>query len=160
GIARLQEERGRWKEAGALRAEVVAGLVRLHGGGDWRVRDARLVLEHTRRLAAMTQQQRDQGRQAQPWDDEFVGLWQPGKAKEALPLAQQALATRQKLLGQAHPLTAQSWLILGALHKALHHLREAEQCYRTACALYRQTLGARHPHYAESLTSLARLYRD
>jgi CHAT domain-containing protein len=160
GLARRLEQGRRWDEAGALRAEVLAGLVRLHGQGDWRVREARLDLEQTRRLAGMTDQQRDLLRQAQRWNDEVVRLWQQGKAKEALPLAQKALALRQQLLGRAHPQTALSWLNLGAQHAALHNLREAEHCYRTACALYRQALGERHPEYAGSLNNLASLYQD
>jgi hypothetical protein len=54
GLAHALEQRGRWDEAGALRAEVLAGLVRRHGQGDWRVSNARLDLEHTTRLARMT----------------------------------------------------------------------------------------------------------
>jgi CHAT domain-containing protein/tetratricopeptide (TPR) repeat protein len=160
GLAHAMEERGRWEEAGALRAEVLAGLVRLHGEGDWRVTDARLDLDHTRRLAGMTQHQRDLLRQADQWNGEVVRLWQQGKAKEALPLAQKTLATRQKLLGQAHPQTALSWFRLGVQHHALHQLQEAERCYRTACALFRQALGERHPAYATSLNNLALLSRD
>src|SRR5262249_43938199 len=35
GLAELLEQRSRWEEAGTLRAEAVAGLVRRHGQGDW-----------------------------------------------------------------------------------------------------------------------------
>jgi CHAT domain-containing protein len=87
-------------------------------------------------------------------------LWQQGRPRQALPLAEEALAIRRRLLGENHRDHAVSLFNLGMQHAALYQVREAEQCYLRAGAIWKEVLGENHPSYAGNLLSLAALYKD
>ena len=59
-------------------------------------------------MARLDARQRQRLRQAEGWNGQVVQLQQQGKWKEALPLAEKALATRQEILGEKHPACAAS----------------------------------------------------
>jgi CHAT domain-containing protein/tetratricopeptide (TPR) repeat protein len=132
---------------------------RLHPEGHWRVIDARLNLEESRNQAKRDEVARQQLKQAEGLNDQVFRLWQQGKSKEALPLAQQALDIRQKLLGEKHRDTAQSLFNLGAQYQALYQLRQAEDCYLRARAIRKEVLGEKHPLYTACLNNLAAIYQ-
>jgi CHAT domain-containing protein/Tfp pilus assembly protein PilF len=155
--ARLHEQRDQYARALGPRQEVLEGLRQLHGQADWRVTDARLDLEDTRRQARLGARQRQQLRQARQDNDQVVRLWQQGRSKEALPLAERALVARRSLLGDWHRHTGESWFNLGAQHEALHHVARARSCYRQALAIRTSVLGEMHPVCAASLNNLASL---
>jgi CHAT domain-containing protein len=134
--------------------------LRLHPEGHWRVIDARLEVEESRNQARRDEAARQQLRKAEGLNGQVVRLWQQGKAKEALPLARQALALRRKLLGEKHRDTAMSLFNLGAQYKALQQLHQAEDCYLRARAIRKEVLGEKHPDYATGLHNLALLYLD
>ena len=69
-----------------------------------------------------------------------------GKYKEAEPLYQQALALRQKLLGDDHPDVAQSLNNLAGLYDSQGKYNEAEPLYQQALNIFEQRLGVDHPH--------------
>jgi CHAT domain-containing protein len=158
--AQLLEQRERFADAIAARQELLRRQQELHGLGDWRVTDARLDLEDTRLLARLEAKQRQQLRQAFQWNEQVARLWQQGRSKEALPLAEKALQARRAILGEKHRHTALSWFNLGAQHMALHLVEPARSCYEQARRIYQELLGEKHPHYAQSLNDLARLYQD
>jgi tetratricopeptide (TPR) repeat protein len=76
-----------------------------------------------------------------------------------LPLAEEALALRGKLLGEKHRDYALSLFTLGAQHQALRQVRQAELCYLRARDILKEGLGEKHPDYATTLHHLAVLYR-
>jgi tetratricopeptide (TPR) repeat protein len=69
-----------------------------------------------------------------------------GKYKEAEPLYQQALALRQKLLGDDHPDVAESLNNLAGLYESQGKYKEAEPLYQQALNIFEQRLGVDHPH--------------
>src|SRR5262249_40555026 len=133
---------------------------RLYGEGDWRTTDARLAWEDLQTRAKLRNRDRRRLLQAEALNGQVVVLWQQGRSKEALPLAERALAIRLLLLGPRHVLVALSLLNLGAQHKPLGQHRRAEQLYRQALRLHEEVLGKRHPHYASNLNNLATLYME
>ena len=83
-----------------------------------------------------------------------------GRYSEAEPLYQQALALRQRLLGDDHPAVATSLNNLAALYRSQGRYSEAEPLYQQALALRQRLLGDDHPDVATSLNNLAALYRS
>jgi tetratricopeptide (TPR) repeat protein len=67
-----------------------------------------------------------------------------GRYSEAEPLYQQALALRQKLLGDEHPDVATSFNNLGMLR--FHHYAEAADYLGKALTLIERLLGPDHPN--------------
>ena len=59
-------------------------------------------------------------------DGQVVELWQANRVKEAIPLAERALALRERYLGSQHPEVAQSLSILGGLYQRTGMLTKAE----------------------------------
>ena len=77
----------------------------------------------------------------------MAGLYKSqGKYKEAEPLYQQALALRQKLLGDDHPDVATSLNNLASLYYSQGKYKEAEPLYQQALNIFEQRLGVDHPH--------------
>jgi tetratricopeptide (TPR) repeat protein len=150
GHARLLEHRERFADAITARQELLRRRQELHGHGDWRVIDARLDVEDTRLLARLEAKQRQQLRQAAQWNAQVLQLWQQGRSREAVPLAEKVLATRRAILGEKHRLTALSWLNLGAQHAALHRVEPARRCYEKAQRISKEVLGEKHPDNALS----------
>jgi tetratricopeptide (TPR) repeat protein/CHAT domain-containing protein len=134
--------------------------LRLHPGGDWRIVDARWLLEEARNHARRDEATRRQLQKAAQRNGQVFRLYQQGKSKEALPLAQEALTIRCKLLGEKHLDTVLSLFNLGAQYHALSQLRQAEDCYLRARDIRKEVLGEKHPAYAHSLHNLAGLYMD
>src|SRR5262245_14935214 len=102
-LADWHEAREDFAAAQKARRELLAIQTKRFGAGHWRVTDERLKLEHTRRLARLTREQRQRLARADKLHQDVQRLYQQGKAREALPLAQQALAIRKELLGATHP---------------------------------------------------------
>jgi CHAT domain-containing protein len=77
-----------------------------------------------------------------------------------LPLAKEALAIRQKLLGEAHSDYATSLLSLARLYEDMREYGKALPLLQQARDLHKRVLGEAHPHYATNLHILASLYKD
>src|SRR5262249_49469722 len=88
-LAKLHESREDFPAARKYRQEVLALCKQLHGDKDWRVTDARLILEDVDRLAQLDQESRQQLRQAATLNDQVANLSQQGQFAKALPLAKQ-----------------------------------------------------------------------
>ncbi|MEO1145548.1 MAG: tetratricopeptide repeat protein [Cyanobacteria bacterium J06638_22] len=81
-----------------------------------------------------------------------------GRYREAIPLAQQAIAIREEALGAEALPVADSLNQLGLLHRAQGNYSAAEPLYQRALAIREAGLGSDHPDVAESLNNLAVLY--
>jgi tetratricopeptide (TPR) repeat protein len=78
---------------------------------------------------------------------------------QALPLYQQALTIREKVLGLNHPDTAASLGQLGVLYRTQGNFEQAERFQEQAMEIYLKTRGLKDRDTAFSLHNLAALYR-
>jgi len=83
-----------------------------------------------------------------------------GNYAQAQPLAERALAIREKVLGPEHPETATSLNNLGILLKKQGDLAGARSLYERALAATEKALGPDHPDTANSLNNLANLLQE
>src|SRR6266508_1050773 len=90
--------------------------------------------------------------------NESIGLREKGQYGKAIPLAERALAIRQKTLGAEHPDTPTLLDNLAYLYYEKGDYAQAEPLYRRALAIREETLGAEHPDTATVLNNLALLY--
>ncbi len=96
--------------------------------------------------------------EAERLNQQVIQLYQQGKYAEAIPLAEQALAIRKKVLGDNHPDVAASLNNLAELYQSQGRYTEAEPLYQQSLAIFKQQLGDNHPDVAQSLHNLALLY--
>jgi tetratricopeptide (TPR) repeat protein len=86
-------------------------------------------------------------------------LYGEGKFAEAVPLAERALALRDKALGPMHPDVADSLNNLAGLYQDQGAYPKAEPLYVRALGIREKALGPMHPDVASSLNNFARLYQ-
>jgi CHAT domain-containing protein/Tfp pilus assembly protein PilF len=84
--------------------------------------------------------------------------YQMGQYDKALPLYEQALAIRKKVLGEEHRGYANSLNNLAILYYQMGQYDKALPLYEQALAIRKKVLGEEHPSYAFSLNNLAALY--
>jgi CHAT domain-containing protein/tetratricopeptide (TPR) repeat protein len=89
---------------------------------------------------------------------EVIRLFQAGKYSEAIPVAQQVLALREKALGPDHPDVAQSLSDLARLYRVQSRFAEAEPLFKRSITIYEKALGPDHPSVGATLNNLAVLY--
>jgi tetratricopeptide (TPR) repeat protein len=125
-LGQLYEKRQDWPAA--LRAREKALVIReaLHGDGDWRATDARMSLEQTLRFSQMTAEERELLLEANGLNHQVVGFINKGRYADALPLAAEALAIREKLVGESHYDTTVSVHNLAFIHWKLGDDAKAE----------------------------------
>ncbi len=92
--------------------------------------------------------------------NESLSLRLKGQYDQAIPLAERALALREKTLGAEHPDTANSLDALAMIYRNKGDYAHAEPLYRRALAIREKTLGAGHLDTAFSLYELAALYHN
>jgi tetratricopeptide (TPR) repeat protein len=85
-------------------------------------------------------------------------LYQAGKFSEATPLAQRALAIREKALGADHPNVATSLNNLANLYQAQGRFSEAMSLAQRALPILEKALGPDHPNVAATLNTLGVIY--
>jgi tetratricopeptide (TPR) repeat protein len=71
-----------------------------------------------------------------------------GQYQQAIPLAQRALAIREKALGPEHPDTGTALNNLAELYRAAGDYANAEPLFQRALAISEKALGAEHPETA------------
>jgi CHAT domain-containing protein len=86
-------------------------------------------------------------------------LYSEGKFGEAVPLAERALALREKALGAMHPDVASSLNDLALCYNTQGAYPKAEPLLVRALDIREKVLGPMHPDVAESLINLAALYQ-
>ena len=84
-------------------------------------------------------------------NQQVLQLIEEGKYAQAIPLAERALAIREKILGKEHRDTAQSLNNLAELYHDMGSYDKAEPLYKRALAIKEKVLGSQHPHTATSL---------
>jgi len=90
--------------------------------------------------------------------EDALKLRRAGKYDEALPLAERALETRERLLGAEHRDVAAAITRLASIYTRKGEYVKAEPLYRRALDIREKALGKDHPDAAESLDNLATLY--
>src|SRR5262249_14991608 len=153
--ARLLEQRQRWQEAEAARSEVLRRRTQLHGLADWRVTDARLDLEQSRGVAPLSAAPRGRLPEGQPLPAQGLPLWQAGRSREALPLAQRARELAKEVVGEKQPLYATSLGFVVMIYKETGEHKRALPLAKQALQIRKEALGKHHPDYAKSLNHLA-----
>jgi tetratricopeptide (TPR) repeat protein/CHAT domain-containing protein len=151
---------GDFTAAGRSFAEYLALCRRLYGPDDWRTIDARLEVEGIKRLAVLKPQDRAELAEVERLGDQVYRLWEAGRSREALPLAEKVRATYRRLFGEDHPRYAGALINVGAQHERLGAYDKAEALYLQAKALYERRVGTRHPYYAQVLSNLGTMYGD
>ena len=86
-------------------------------------------------------------------------LYEEGKYKQAIPLAERALAIREKVLGKEHLDTATSLNNLAELYRNMGSYDKAEPLLKRSLAIREKVLGSQHPDTATSLNNLAHFTR-
>jgi CHAT domain-containing protein/Tfp pilus assembly protein PilF len=86
-------------------------------------------------------------------------LYNEGKFGEAIPLAERALALREKVLGAMHPDVAETLNNLAVVYQAQGAYAKAEPLLVRALDIREKALEPMHPDIAEGLNNLARLYQ-
>ena len=102
--------------------------------------------------------QADDLAEAERLNDEVVRLCDAGKYDEAIPIAERALAIRQKVLGPSHPDVADSLNNLAFLYDTKGDYAKAEPLYQRALVIDERALGPDHPNVATDVNNLAALY--
>jgi CHAT domain-containing protein/Tfp pilus assembly protein PilF len=87
-----------------------------------------------------------------------LDLRDAGHFDEALPLAERALAIREKALGPEHEEVAAAVSKLASLYDGKGDYAHAEPLYRRVTVILEKELGAEHPYLASALTNLASIY--
>src|SRR5580700_11430318 len=81
-----------------------------------------------------------QSRKADELSRRVIELYQAGRYAEAIPLAQQLLAIREKVLGPDHPVVVVALNVLGWLYGNQGRYTEAEPLYKRALAINEKAL--------------------
>ena len=139
-----------------LRGIVLATALGLMGQGVWM---PKLAVAQVNTPAATDAASPDNPElaEAEQLNTQALQLYNQGKYSEAIPLAEQALAIRQRILDD-HPHTATSLNNLAGLYSSMGRYSEAEPLYVRSLSIIEQQLGADHPDTATSLNNLAHLY--
>jgi tetratricopeptide (TPR) repeat protein/CHAT domain-containing protein len=85
-------------------------------------------------------------------------LREAGRYKEAIPLAEDALAACEKQFGQEHPATAATLNNLAELCHTMGDYERAKPLYERALKIREKTLGPEHPDTATTINDIAALY--
>jgi CHAT domain-containing protein len=96
--------------------------------------------------------------EARTLSEKVTELIKAGKYYEALPLAEQALAIREKTLGPEHPKVISSLINLGDIRFATGYWYDAISTFQRALKISEKTLGPEHPDTAACLRRLALQY--
>ncbi|MBC7933194.1 MAG: CHAT domain-containing protein [Rubrivivax sp.] len=96
--------------------------------------------------------------QADELNRQVMKLYGEGRYAEAIPLAERALALKEKAFGPDHLSVAHALSNLATLYEAQVDYVRAEPLRRRALAVYEKALGTWHPDVALSLNNLAALH--
>lgn len=101
-----------------------------------------------------------QWREAKRLVGESRSQQQAGNARQAEPLAKQALAIVENVVGPDHPMTGVRLSDLARLYQDMGQYARAEPLYVQALAIVEKSYGPEHPDTGASLDYLAGLYYD
>jgi CHAT domain-containing protein/tetratricopeptide (TPR) repeat protein len=159
-IAQFHRSLDEFAEARQAAEKARAILVKLHPEEDWRLTDARLVLEDIKLHERLTPAQQKELANADVVDARALQAFQKGEYAESIKDETQALVIRRRVLGDGSPLTGESRFKLGTLYFWTGQFPKAEKELLEAVNLSRKIKGNLHPDTAITLNSLASLYDD
>jgi CHAT domain-containing protein/Tfp pilus assembly protein PilF len=107
-----------------------------------------------------SQEQQAALQEAEQLNKQVLKLYNEAKYSTAIPLAERALAIREKILGNIHRDVATSLNNLGLLYKEQGNYQKAEPLYQRALAINEKLLGQEHLGVTPSLSNLATLYQN
>jgi CHAT domain-containing protein len=96
--------------------------------------------------------------QAQELSYEAISLYREGRYKDAVPLAERAVAIMETASGPAHPFLATTLDNLAGLYQAQGDYARAAPLSRRALVIYEKVLGPEHLDVATALDNLAVMY--
>ena len=111
-------------------------------------------------IAQVSSQDQEALAEAKRLTQQAVELYQQGKYNEAIPLAEKALITRKKVLGENHIDTAESLDNLARFYESQGRYSEAEPLYKQVLAIAKTQLGDNHLNTGAILNNLAGLYES
>ena len=85
-------------------------------------------------------------KRAKQLNQQVIQLYQQGKYTEAVLIAKEVLAIREKALGPDHPDVAQSLNNLAGLYDSLGDYAKAEPLYKRSLGIWEKALGPEHPY--------------
>lgn len=154
-----EQDENKLTDANATLAESVQLAAKGYGDQHWRTIDIRQNLAYASLVARLTQDQKLELDEAQLLYDEAGKLGRAGQHKKAVQNMVDALAIRQKLLGDSDR-TANCLHALGHLYREAGIFDEADRYQRKALDLRKRLLGDQHPKYGETLRNWATLQID
>ena len=86
-------------------------------------------------------------------------LYNQGRYKDAVHLAQQIVDFTRTNLGEQDPHFADSLNNLAVFYRTMGDYKSAEPLFKQAVEILRVSIGEMHPRFADSLTNLAGLYK-
>jgi CHAT domain-containing protein/tetratricopeptide (TPR) repeat protein len=137
----------------------LAILARLRPKDDWRLTDARMVLEDITTRERLTPAQRKELASAEQVDAQALQLYQKGSYPQSIKSATQALDVRRRILGDANPLVAESRYHLGTLYYWTGQYPNAVKELTESANMTRKIKG-NSPDTAIALNGLATLFDD
>ncbi len=140
--------------------EELATRTNLLGNNHWEVIDARVALADVNTWAALKPEDRQALARCDTVLAKARNLGAAGDAKSALPLVNEVLETRTRLLGPKHHLTGIACSYLGVIYEHLGQSADAIKFASLALDIIREAYGENDPNYATSLDNLAVLYRE
>ncbi|HLJ97257.1 MAG TPA: CHAT domain-containing tetratricopeptide repeat protein [Gemmataceae bacterium] len=156
----LQEAGENWEAARKAGRELLALQTTLHGATSWQAADARCILAHLERMAALDVPARRRLTEA------MQGLQMASQYSartdyaHAEPLIRRASETFHAVLGEEDPLYAQSLNNLGVLCQDTGDYAQAARLFREALPILKKARGELHPVYATTLHNLGDVYAD
>src|SRR5689334_626121 len=103
-------------------------------------------------------QKKDELARATALNQQVLQLYRQGRYADAIPLARQVLAIREKEFGTDHPSVANILSNLAVLYDGQGRYAEAEPLYKRSLTINEKALGPDHPDVATSLNYLGLLY--
>ena len=155
------------EQAGDLAAAAVAARARLAAtaagrpADQWQVADARRAVADLQARAGMSAADRDRLREAAVLRAKGMALYyEQGRPAEAEAVCRTVLDLRTRVLGAAHPDTAQAMNSQGLMLSELGYYDRAEPLLLAALQSRERALGTAHPAVAQSLTNVSLLYQN
>jgi tetratricopeptide (TPR) repeat protein len=146
---------GKFDEALASAEELARLRQEQQGREHWQAVDARFAVAGIRRAVRSTAEDRQEYVKTFQLQGQAEALVQRGRYQDVLPLVEQVLAIRRKVLGEAHPDTATCCNNVAYILNAQGKYAEAAELDRRALEIRRKVLGEVHPHTAKSYHNLA-----
>jgi tetratricopeptide (TPR) repeat protein len=131
---------------------------KLQGKDHWQVQNVRLVIDDLRR--PLTAEQKEKLDTAQRLNDRAETLYKSGKSRDAIPVAEKALALAGQVYGNEHRTIIESLNLLTILHSAEKKLADAERTSKDALRICRKVYGEEHPETIICTNALALVYYE